>query len=126
MAQATQVAHLLSEQQLVVHAIAPEASAGFWQAYDLSVPQRNVSEIRQWETLATWLAYLEQDAAVGFEVLSAQGVNQNSLKVLVTDRVTDSWLEAHSPQPESVICFCIEPPDFSLPTHWTLQGFSSF
>jgi uncharacterized protein (DUF58 family) len=123
MEQATKVAHLLNEQQLVVHGIAPEASAAFWQAYDLATPQRNIPDLRQWEGFATWLAYLEQDAAEGFNELSARGLHQSSLKVVVTDRVPLSWLDVLSPQPDPVICFCIEPPDFSLPAHWTLQRF---
>ena len=126
MEQATHVAHLLHEQQLVVHAIAPEASSDFWQAYDLTPPQRNIPEIRQWEAFSTWLAHLEQDAAAGFEALSAPGANPSSLKVLVTDRVPATWLEENSSHSDPVICFCIETPSFSLPSHWTLQSFSSF
>lgn len=123
MGQATKVAHLLNEQQLVVQGIAPEASVDFWQGYGLSAPQRNIPELRQWESFATWLAYLEQDAAEGFEKLTGPGVNQSSLKVVVTDQVPVSWVDLLSPQPDSVICFCMEPPAFALPAHWTLQHF---
>lgn len=123
MDQATKVAHLLSDEQLILHCIAPEASVDFWQSYHLSVPQRNQVELRHWEDLSSWLAYLEQDAPEGFVRLGGYGESESSLKVLVTDTVSSSWLEVLSPQPVPVICFCIEPPAFSLPVGWTLQSF---
>ncbi len=119
MTQAIAVAHLLHEQQLVLHCEAPPAQLEFWQDYGLLVPQRRMEEAKTWEELAQWLAHLEQDAPAAL-VFSPQS---GALHVIVTDQIDPQWHEAVSIQNVPVLCFCMQAPSHALPPGWSIQRF---
>ena len=118
MDQAIAVADLLHNQQLVLHCIAPNAELKFWQQYDLQAPERDIKDVKTWERLSQWLAYLEQDAPEGFEKITQEHQN---LQVIVTDHIDPRWLENLPPQSAPVLCFCMTPPAFTLPPGWSTQ-----
>lgn len=119
MAQAVAVAHLLHEQQLVLHCEAPPAHAAFWQGYALAVPQRHLEDAKTWDELSQWLAHLEQDAPDGLHFAPQGG----ALHVIVTDQIDPQWYKTLSMQGAPVLCFCMEPSQQALPPGWSTQRF---
>lgn len=119
MAQAISVAHLLHDQQLVLHCQAPPAQPDFWQRYALPVPARKLAEAKTWEQLADWLAHLEQDAPEDLHFAPQNG----ALHVIVTDQVNPEWYKALSTQGTPVLCFCTQTPEISPPPGWSIHVF---
>ncbi len=114
MEQAAIVGNMLLAEDLVLDSFAPPAHEPFWEKLALLPPQREISSLKSWESLSPWLAHLEQDAPEGFQVFPLEK-SKAVLHVVITDRLSESFVQHVATGHLSVLCFTWES------NQWTTQ-----